>query len=102
MDDMFQVPPELIAESAGKHDASKAMTNADVITVIRSLIDRLNDLYMVTVALEAITVENKQIILSPDQLNPNTTLRYIGLINKLASALHEKISVIEAYIPNNT
>ena len=101
-DDMFQVPPELIADNAGKQNSAKPLTNADVITIIQTLINRANDIYMVTLALERFSVKDKHIILSPDKLNPNTTLRYLGLINKLTNALHEKISVIEAYILNKT
>ena len=101
-DEMFQVPPELVADNAGKQNSAKSLTNEDVTTVIETLIDRVNDIYMVTLALERFDVEHRQIILSPDQLNPNTTLRYLGLINKLTGALHEKISVIEAYILNKT
>lgn len=99
-DEMFQVPPELVADNAGKQNSATALTNEDVTTVIQTLIDRVNDIYMVTLALERFSVKDRQIILSSDQLNPNTTLRYLGLINKLTGALHEKISVIEEYILN--
>lgn len=93
--EILRLPPTLIANITGKQKSAQPLTNGDIITIIQTLIDRVNDIYMVTLALERFSVKDKRIILSPDQLNPNTTLRYLGLINTLTSALHEKISVIE-------
>ncbi len=95
MDDMFRVPPELVAENAGKRNDAKRLTNADVTTVIETLIDRLNDIYNVVLAMEGFNVETKNILLSPNSLTSATVLRYINLINTLTGAIQEKVKNIE-------
>ena len=101
MDDMFQVPPELIAENASTRKLSTPMTNYDVITVIQTLIDRLNDIYNIILAIEGFGVETKKTLLSPDKLNSKTTVRYLSLINILTGAIQEKVKNIEKYYSLN-
>ena len=95
MDDMFQVPPELISENSGKRNNAKSMTNTDVTTVIRTLIDRLNDIYNVVLAMEGFEIKTENVLLSPDNLNSVTMFRYIKLINTLTGAIQEKVKNIE-------
>ena len=103
MDDIFYTPPELLSENVSSKNYAKAMTNDDIIIVIQTLIERLNDIYMIILAADGFNVETKQILLSPEQLNSCTTVRYINLINNLIAALGEKLSVIEMRIkPENT
>ena len=92
---MFQVPPELVAENSGKRNNAKPMTNTDVTAVIRTLIDRLNDIYNVVLAMEGFEIETENVLLSPDNLNSVTALRYINLINTLTGAIQEKVKNIE-------
>lgn len=94
MDYTFQVPLELMAENVSKHNDSKSMTNYDVFTVIQTLIDRVNDLYTVVLALDGFDVETKKILISPENLNSNI-LSYINLINTLIDSIREKAEIIE-------
>ena len=95
MDDMFQDPPELIAKFTPKHKDPKPMTNYDVFIVIQTLIDRLNDIYNVVLAMEGFEIETENVLLSPDNLNSVTMFRYINLINALTGAIQEKVKNIE-------
>ena len=97
-DDIFRVPVELLSDSAQKRNLAKAMTNDDVVAVIHTLIERLNDMYMIVLAADGFDVETKRILLSPDNLNSHTTLRYLNLINNLTDALQKKLQVIEMNI----
>lgn len=101
MDDMFQVPPELIAENVSKHKDAKSLTNYDVSTVIQTLIDRLNDIHNVIMAVEGFDVETRKTLLSPDNLNAKTTLRYINLINVLTVAIRNNVKNIEKRLSLN-
>lgn len=100
-DDMFQVPPELMAENAGKRNNAKPLNNADVTTVIQTLIERLNDIYNVVLAMEGFEIETEKTLLSPDNLNSVTVIRYINLINTLTAAIQEKVKNIEKYLSLN-
>ena len=97
-DDMFRMPIELFSDSVQKRNLAKAMTNDDVFVVIHTLIERLNDIYMIVLAADGLDVETKRILLPPDNLNSHTTLRYLNLINNFTNALQKKLQVIEMNI----
>lgn len=101
MDDMFRVPPELVAEYVSKHKDAKSMTNYDVYTVILTLMDRLNDINNVVSAIEGFNVETQHTLLSPDSLNAKTTLRYINLINILTGVIRNNVKNIEKRLSLN-
>ena len=71
------------------------MTNYDVFTVIQTLIDRVNDLYIVVSALDGFDVETRKVLISPENLNSNNILSYINLINTLIGSIREKAEIIE-------
>ena len=90
-----------MAENAGKRNDAKPMTNTDVTTVIQTLINRLNDIYNVVLALEGVGITTENILLSPDNLNSVTVFSYINLINKLTGAIQEKVKNIENSFQSN-
>lgn len=101
MDDMFKVPPELVSENASKHKDSKSMTNYNVSTVIQTIVDRLNDIHNVVLAIEGFDVETQKILLSSNNLNATTTLRYVNLINILTIAIQKNVKNIEKRLSLN-
>ena len=101
MDDMFRVQPELISENVSKHKDSKPMTNYDVFTVIHTLIGRLNDINNVVLAIEGFEVKTSKTLLTIDDQNSVTVIRYINIINTIIGAIREKVKNVEKRLSLN-
>ena len=94
-DNMSHVPPKQRTESEVLKDSIKILSNSDVNNILRTVADRINDMYAIILALEGISYNAPPKLLSITTVHDGNVTKYIKTMNGICDALLQKLNMIK-------